>query len=89
VHSAGGVSKARTPSLQVRLAHCQRGGRGDAGSASTAGSSPATSSGDSGGADGRYAGGADTTSHVGTWTEEDKAALLSLVKEVGVALFRH
>ena len=90
LYIAGRISKAKSPSLQERLAHCQRtaaaAARSNGSGPSTAGSSPA-SSGHSGGT--VYGGGTGASSHAaGSWTDNDKAALLALVQEVTFAQTR-
>lgn len=82
---AGGVGKPKSPTLQERLLHSQRGARSNASSTATGStnSSPATSGHSNGTVDGCGANvGSGACSHTGTWTEEDKAALLAIVQEV-------
>jgi hypothetical protein len=82
---AGGVGKAKSPTLQERLQHQQRTARSSVSSACTGTSSDSTSGHSNGTADGGgVCGGTGASSAAGTgsWTEEDKAALLSIVQEV-------
>lgn len=88
---AGGVSKARSPTLHERLAHSQRAARSNASGGSTTTSSPATS-GTSGGTvtgSGSQGGGTGATSQIGCWTEVDKAALLAIVHQVSQQFTAH
>lgn len=82
---AGGVGKPKSPTLQERLQHQQRTARSSVSSACTATSSDAMSGHSNGTADGGGAcggTGASSAAGTGSWTEEDKAALLSIVQEV-------
>jgi hypothetical protein len=91
--SAGGVGKAKSPTLQERLQHQQRTARSSVSSACTGTSSDSTSGHSNGTMDGTggMCGGTGASSAAGTgsWTEEDKAALLAIVQEVRLGAPQH